>query len=142
MGDTNAPIVLGFDGSEGSRAAMEVTADLAKAFGAEVIVAFGYATTPVGGETRDEELGIRDVGAHAAEEAAAFLRGAGVTVSVELVHDRPAAGILDVAAARGARMIVVGSRGEGPLVGAILGSVPYRLVHLAKIPVVVVPPHE
>lgn len=137
-----APIVLGFDGSLGSRAALEVTARLAGALGAEVIVAFGYASTPVGGENRDEEMGIRAAGAAVAEEAAAFMRTAGVPVSVQLVHDRPAAGIMDVAVSAEAQMIVVGSRGEGPLVGAILGSVPYRLVHLAKVPVLVVPPSE
>ena len=135
-----APIVLGFDGSEGSRAALQVTADLALALGAPVVVAFGYATAPLGGETRDEEEGIRAIGQRAADEAATFMRSAGVTVEVQLVHDRPAAGILAVAAQHGARMVVVGSRGESPLVGAILGSVPYRLVHTARIPVLVVPP--
>jgi nucleotide-binding universal stress UspA family protein len=136
------PIVLGFDGSEGSRAALETTASLAKDLGAEVVVAFGYATSPVGGETRDEEMGIRAAGTAVAEEAAEFMRAAGVQVRIELVHDRPAAGILDVATAVGARLIVVGSRGERPLVGVILGSVPYRLVHMSTIPVLVVPPAE
>jgi len=136
------PIVLGFDGSEGSRAALEVTASLAKDLGTAVIVAFGYATWPVGGENRDEEMGIRAAGQAVADEAATFMRDAGVPVSVELVHDRPAAGILDVALAAGARLIVVGSRGERPLVGVLLGSVPYRLVHMSTIPVLVVPPSE
>lgn len=137
-----APIVLGFDGSEGSRAALDVTARLATALGAPVIVAFGYATTPLGGETRDEENAIRALGQRTADEAAEAMRAAGVEVEVALVHDRPAAGILDAAEQRGAQLIVVGTRGEGPLVGAILGSVPYKLVHTAKIPVLVVPPPE
>ena len=132
MTDTSAPIVLGFDGSEGSRAALEAAAEVAKAFGAEVIVAFGYATSPAGGETRDEELGIRAAGEHAAAEATAFMAAAGIAVSVELVHERRAK-ISDFG---------VSARGEGPLVGAILGSVPYRLVHMSPIPVLVVPPHE
>jgi nucleotide-binding universal stress UspA family protein len=137
-----APIVLGFDGSEGSRAALEVTAKLARALDAPVIVAFGYATMPLGGENRDEEQGIRALGERAAGEASEFMVNAGVAVEVVLVHERPAAGILDVATARGAQMIVVGSRGESPLVGALLGSVPYRLVHTSKLPVLVVPPTE
>ena len=107
-----------------------------------MVVAFGYATNPLGGETRDEEAGIRTAGQSVAEEAAAFMREAGVSVSIQLVHDRPAADPQEVAAAVGARLIVVGSRGERPLVGAIAGSVPYRLVHMSTIPVLVVPPRD
>jgi nucleotide-binding universal stress UspA family protein len=36
-------------------------------------------------------------------------------------------------------MIVVGSYGERPLKGAILGSTPYKLLYLADRPVLVVP---
>jgi nucleotide-binding universal stress UspA family protein len=142
MAGSTAPIVLGFDGSLGSREALKVARTAAKALDAEVIVAFGYAAMPVGGETRDEEKLIKGAGADLADEAATYLREQGVEVSIELVHDRPAAAILEVAAARGAQMIVVGSRGEGPLLGAILGSVPYKLVHMSKIPVMVVPPAD
>ena len=39
---------------------------------------------------------------------------------------------------RGARFIVVGSYGESPIKGAILGAVPHKLLHLAETPVVVV----
>ena len=35
-------------------------------------------------------------------------------------------------------MIAVGSHGERRLVGAILGSVAHKLVHLSKVPVLVV----
>jgi nucleotide-binding universal stress UspA family protein len=135
-------IVLGFDGSVGSHAALEEAASLAKALGVGVIVAFGYATSAVGGENRDEELSIRQMGMQVATEAEEFLRAAGVEVTVELVHDRPAAGILDVVREHDARLIVVGSRGESPLAGAILGSVPYKLVHQSHVPVLIVPPRE
>jgi nucleotide-binding universal stress UspA family protein len=36
-------------------------------------------------------------------------------------------------------MIVVGSYGEAPPKGAIIGSTPYKLVHLSQRPVLVVP---
>ena len=39
-------------------------------------------------------------------------------------------------------MIVVGSHGEAPLKGAILGSTPYKLVQLSETPVLVVPAPE
>ncbi len=135
-------IVLGFDGSIGSRAALEEAAALAKALGVGVIVAFGYATSAIGGENRDEELSIRGMGQKIASEAEDYIRSTGVEVRVELVHDRPAAGILDVVREHDARLIVVGSRGESPLAGAILGSVPYRLVHQSHVPVLVVPPRD
>ena len=38
-----------------------------------------------------------------------------------------------------ARMIVVGSFGEPPLKGVILGSTPNKLLHLSSRPVLVVP---
>jgi nucleotide-binding universal stress UspA family protein len=65
-----------------------------------------------------------------------------VTAESALIHDRPAEGLLWLASERSARMIVVGSNGEGPVVGAILGSVPYKLVHRSAIPTVVVPPER
>jgi nucleotide-binding universal stress UspA family protein len=37
------------------------------------------------------------------------------------------------------RTIVVGSASERPLTGFILGSVPHKLVHRSRIPVLVVP---
>ena len=53
--------------------------------------------------------------------------------------ERPAAALVEVADARDARFIVVGTWGESPLRGAILGSTPHKLLHLSHRPVVVVP---
>ena len=44
-----------------------------------------------------------------------------------------------LADARDARFIVVGTWGESPIRGAILGSTPHKLLHLSHRPVVVVP---
>ncbi len=46
-----------------------------------------------------------------------------------------------VAAAASAAMVVIGTHGHGPAMGALLGSVSNGLLHKAKVPVVVVPPH-
>lgn len=40
---------------------------------------------------------------------------------------------------QGARMIVIGTRGNGPVVSAVLGSVTYGVLHLASCPVTIVP---
>ena len=45
-----------------------------------------------------------------------------------------------VAASTAAAMVVVGTHGHGPAMGALLGSVSNGLLHKAKVPVVVVPP--
>lgn len=43
-------IVLGYDASEGAKAALKVTEDLAAALGDTVLVAFGYAQFGPGGD--------------------------------------------------------------------------------------------
>ena len=47
--------------------------------------------------------------------------------------------LLDLADERGARAIVIGTYGESPLRGAVLGSTPHKLLHLSKVPVLAVP---
>jgi nucleotide-binding universal stress UspA family protein len=63
----------------------------------------------------------------------------GVEVEVALVPKRAAEALIETADERDARMIVVGSFGEAPLKGVILGSTPNKLLHLADRPVLVVP---
>ena len=57
----------------------------------------------------------------------------------ELLEGAAADAILNVAEARGADEIVVGSRGRGALARAALGSVSHELVTRSTIPVVVIP---
>jgi nucleotide-binding universal stress UspA family protein len=61
-------------------------------------------------------------------------------VSVLAVPGLPAEEILDVA--RGADMIVVGSRGAGGFKKLLMGSVASQVTHHAHIPVVVIPAEE
>ena len=68
-------------------------------------------------------------------EALERAREAGVEAEVELVDERPAPALADLAAERRTRaIIVVGSYGESPIKGAILGSTPHKLLHLSETP--------
>lgn len=132
-------IVLGYDGSEGAKEALRVATDLAKGMGDTVLAIFGYAQFAPGGENRDHELAVADLAQGRLDEATEALTAAGVSCEELLVHRHAAEALLEVAAERQARMIVVGSAAEHPLVGALLGSTAYKLVNRSDIPVLVVP---
>jgi len=137
-------IVLGYDGSEGSRAALRVAVSVARAFDAPLTVVFGYEPNPMGGETADykgqlEKIGSDYLGA-AVEEAKKL--DASVQVEPIVAPLRPVESLLEAAKERDARVIVVGGNGERPIVGAILGSVPNKLLHRSTVPVLVVPAAE
>jgi nucleotide-binding universal stress UspA family protein len=133
------PLVIGYDGSAGSRCALEEAARLASGLATEVVIAFGYAVAPSGGETADHRQLLEEHGRKLADEALARLRELGAAGSIAVVDERPTESLLRVASEHGAQMIVVGTQGEGPISGALLGSVPYKLVHRSPVPVLVVP---
>jgi len=134
-------IVLGYDGSEGSKAALAVAVTVAKAFDAPLMVVFGYEPNPMGGETADYKAQLERIGQSLLETAVADARTLDASVAVEPVVAplRPAESLLEAAAERQARVIVVGGTGERPILGAILGSVPHKLLHRSPVPVLVVP---
>jgi nucleotide-binding universal stress UspA family protein len=55
------------------------------------------------------------------------------------VERDPAHGLVELADQRDARLIVVGTRGESAILGALLGSTPHKLLQVSDRPVVVVP---
>jgi nucleotide-binding universal stress UspA family protein len=133
-------IVVGYDASPGARAALDQALELAAAFGDRLIIGFGVAPpAPVGEEVRAHRQALRDHAEKMTAEALERAEGSGVDVEVALVEDRASSALVSLADDNEARMIVVGSYGERPLKGAILGSTPHKLLHLAERPVLVVP---
>lgn len=133
-----ASIVLGYDGSACANAALAAAVESAKAYGDGIVVAFGAGAHAAGEDDRREL--VRQMGGDWAEEALSAIRRQGVEdVESVVVDARPAEALLQVASERKARMIVVGTHGERPMTGAVLGSVPHKLLHLSKVPVLVVP---
>jgi nucleotide-binding universal stress UspA family protein len=137
-------IILGYDGSDGSKAALSVAVSVARAFDAPLSIVFGYEPNPMGGETADYKAKLEQIGEQmvAGALAAAQKLDPGVHTEVLVVPLRPVESLLEAALERAARVIVVGGSGERPIVGAILGSVPHKLLHRSEVPVLVVPPPD
>ena len=136
----SSTIVVGYDASPGSRAALDRALEIAAAFGDRLIIGFGV--TPPGTpteESRAHRQAIRDRAETLTAEALERAVGAGVDVETALVEEKASTALIGLADENDARMIVVGSWEERPLKGAILGSTPNKLLYLAERPVLVVP---
>jgi nucleotide-binding universal stress UspA family protein len=133
-------IVVGYDGTECSRAALDEALRTARELGDGVVAVFGYSPPGLwGGEIVEHEEAIEERGAKVLDEAKHQAEATGAEIEVELVAKRGSEAIVDAADKRDARMIVVGSYGDPPLKGMILGSTPNKLLHIADRPVLVVP---
>lgn len=133
-------IVVGYDGSACGEAALDYALGLGGELNDGVVVVFGYAPPGIwGGEIAEHEEAIEELGEKVTKRAREQAAERGAEIEVELVAERAAEALMAVADKRDARMIVVGSFGEPPLKGMILGSTPTKLLHLAERPVLVVP---
>jgi nucleotide-binding universal stress UspA family protein len=138
-------IVVGIDGSEGARRALEWAVAEAQLRDACVIavhawvepaaVAVGSFVTASGAQPEMfEELADRT-----ARDAVASVDTSGVVRGVETRVVAGAAAHTLLEAARDADLVVVGSRGLGGFSGLLLGSVSQQVAHHATCPVVIVP---
>ncbi|HEX3733714.1 MAG TPA: universal stress protein [Solirubrobacterales bacterium] len=133
-------IVVGYDGSACGDAALSSALGIAGELGDKVVVVFGYAPPGLwGGEIAEHEEAIEELGEKVMAQAKAQAGEHGVEIEEALVPKRAAEALIEVAEQRDARMIVVGSFGDPPLKGMILGSTPNKLLHMSERPVLVVP---
>ena len=138
----NETVVVGYDDSAESAAAVRWAAAEAVRFGAplEVVHVWGFAGEPHGGAGTSrlgEQVlaavqGVADAGADIARETTP-----GVEVSAVVRHGSVAEALVDLS--QDALLVVVGRRGSGRVPGGLLGSVAHAVLHLAHCPVVVVP---
>jgi nucleotide-binding universal stress UspA family protein len=135
-------VVVGTDGSPAATHAMRFAGDLASRVGAALVVA--NATGP--GDVlhpRDVDPHVdRDVRRELVEEWCAPLRADGVTCQVAVVEGDARTALLELADDRGADLLVVGSRGHGPVARLLIGSVASSLTHHSHLPVTIVPRHR
>lgn len=138
----NNEIVVGYDGTRCGHAALDLACDLAAELGAKIIVAYGFQPYQGAGEIGAQRELMRDAGRQIVDEGVAQARARGIEAEDALLPERPAAALVSITEQHGARMIIVGTYGESPLKGAVLGSTPHKLVQIATVPVVVVPASE
>ena len=134
-------LIVALDGSPGAGEALDAGLALARESGAAVTLAYvKHRPLPVLGDpfygrsVSQELLRARTVLA----DAAALAAGLGVEADAEALEGDPARSVLELARARDADLIVVGSRGRGSVAGALLGSVSSEIVRDADRPVLVV----
>jgi len=136
------PVVVGYDGSKSSRAALEWAAVQAQREHAplRIIEAFELviAIRPNEGrldplqavrQTREQALAVVAEGIEAEHP--------GLAVTAVLVEDSPASALISESSY--ARLLVLGSRGLGGWTGLVIGSVSVQVTAHAHSPVVVVP---
>jgi nucleotide-binding universal stress UspA family protein len=133
-------IVVGYDGSDCGRAALEEAGSLAKELGDRVVIVFGYAPGGYGGgEIPTHREAVEEIGEKVTAEGQRRAEEIGVPNEVKLIPLKPDHALVQVSEELDARMIVVGTHSDPPLKGVILGSTPHKLLHEAEVPVLVVP---
>lgn len=121
-------LLVGYDGSEGGRDALELTRVMAEALGASamVVAVIPYGPLPVPYEMLEEEEAER---AQPLFEEAKKLLGDVEVETRAFGGGSPAGVINDLAEREGVETIVVGSPHRGPLGRALIGSVADGLLH-------------
>ena len=135
-------IVVGVDGSPGSRAALRWALREAGWRGAAVQAVTSRTGRPRahagdGADDRSPGADAQAVLDQLTETAMGESESGDVTVNTAVIDGHPVQVLLE--AARGADLLVVGSRGHGALLGTLIGSVSHALVVNAPCAVVVIP---
>jgi nucleotide-binding universal stress UspA family protein len=140
MASDDRPIVVGVDGSDSSKVALAWAVHQAELEHASVraVIAWEYPVfygpVPSTYDAFDFAGNARSILQTAVKEA--VVEPSAVPITADVVNDNAAHALIE--ASRGARMLVVGNRGHGGFVEALLGSVSQHCTHHANCPVIVV----
>jgi len=137
-------ILVGVDGSKESRNAVKFATEIARAIGAQLVIA--SAVPPVvpmegapGLAARAEEwMREEQEQAKALVSEIAVSIGKDVPVETLVPSGSPAVILAELAASGDVELVVVGHRGRNAVARALLGSVADRLVQISPKPVLVV----
>jgi nucleotide-binding universal stress UspA family protein len=135
---SNAPVLLGIDGSPASEAATALAFDEASRRGVELVALHAWSDVGVfpmlGMDWRDSEARGQEI---LAERLAGWHEQyPDVRVKRLIVCDKPSRWLLQES--EHAQLVMVGSHGRGGFAGMLLGSVSSAVAHSATVPVIVV----
>ena len=137
-------IVVGVDGSPGSRVALEFAAREAAAHGATLRIVSAWEVPPTvlssGGAAPGIYQSFEDEARRTVGDAAAQAGALEPSVSCEERVVEGHAGNALVDEAESADLVVIGRRGRGAFTELLLGSISHQVADHAKCPVVIVPP--
>jgi nucleotide-binding universal stress UspA family protein len=140
-------IVVGVDGSDGARRALEWAVEEARLRKAGLLVVHAWHVPPLvaGAAPFDGPMAldadtlerVEKTAEEIVERELATVDTAGIEVRRLVVAGSPADALIEAAA--DADLLVVGTRGHGGFTGLLLGSVGQQVAHHAPCPVVIVP---
>lgn len=134
-------IVVGVDGSDGSRRALATAASLARQLGWKIDAVISwqlyYGATELPTVPALSSEALETSAKETLDEAIESVDCQHVTITRHVLEGDPANVLLQQAA--DADMLVVGSRGRGGFTGLLLGSVSQKVVQHATCPVLVIP---
>jgi len=130
-------IVVGYDGSEHSRRALDAAVDPAKMYGAVVHVITVIDIASLSSDSAAVGI-VREAVNQISSEASERLSRDNVDYSVYIRQGDPGDEIIKLAEEIKADLIIVGSRGLSKLKRIFLGSVSQKVVSRSRVPVLVV----
>jgi nucleotide-binding universal stress UspA family protein len=134
-------VLVAVDGSQFSEAALAAAEGLAAKAGSQVEVVHVHEHDFIPSKAgMSPDLELMDEAKAVVDKAVERLKAKGVTVTGRLLQahtrDVPRA-IIEAAEENGADLIIVGRRGLSSLTGMLVGSVSNKLIHVAKMPIMV-----
>lgn len=135
-------ILVGVDGSDSSKRALEWAVALAERFGAEVVAvhAIGLLTRLDDGPPVPSHGHLDEVRSVFESRWCESLVGSAVPHRLLCLDGPPSLVLLDAASHENADLVVVGSRGTGGFAELRLGSTSHQVAEHSSRPVLIVPP--
>lgn len=141
-------IMVPVDESRPSINSLAVAAGMARESGATVVLTHVVATRWAGDDVSEARRAyggmfedLEQAGKKSLDRLAENDTFDGLEVEKRLLYGDPAKALIEAADRENIDLIVMGSRGRGSWGQMLLGSVSQRVIHDAKVPVVIVPPH-